>query len=103
MQAAPRARETDDRHVTALVVLLLPLAVSYLFCVKPMTKGPLWQGQLGAGTGKACQDQTATEEAAGLKAEILVLRTQSARPDHQIAAARQQPNTAREIACPIAS
>ncbi|APX00508.1 hypothetical protein [Arthrobacter sp. QXT-31] len=67
--------------VTALIVLLLSLAASYFFCVRPMRKGHCAMGQLASGTGTACQDRAAMEEAARLKAEITALRTQSTQPD----------------------
>ncbi|MEV7572950.1 hypothetical protein AB0P28_07595 [Pseudarthrobacter sp. NPDC089323] len=67
--------------LTALLVLLLSLAATYFFCIRPMRKGHCAMGQLASGTDTACHDRAGTEEAARLKAEIAALRTQSAQPD----------------------
>lgn len=69
--------------VTALVVLLLSLAATYFFCIRPMRKGGCAMGQMASGTGSACQDRATTEEVARLKTEITALRTQSAPPGPQ--------------------
>ncbi|MCO4239210.1 hypothetical protein [Pseudarthrobacter raffinosi] len=67
--------------VIALMVLLLSLGATYFFCVRPMRKGSCAMGQTVSGSGTACQDPAAAEEAARLKAEITALRTQSAMPE----------------------
>jgi len=67
--------------VTALVVLLLSLAASYFFCIRPMREGHCAMGQLASGTGTGCRDRPTTDEVARLTAEITALRTQSAQPD----------------------